>query len=134
MLAARRIGFAFVAAHFVPLVHIMRAQRRGAYRRGKRSYTPNDSECRHRNVLSFCWTVSPGLLKLATNTKEGKVVSGSISFSYTGEIVTFTAPTTGTYDIEAIGGSGGNGFLSVGGDGAIVGGDFMLTAGETLSI
>ena len=36
-------------------------------------------------------------------------MSGSISFSYTGKIVTFTAPTTGTYDIEAIRGSGGNG-------------------------
>ena len=49
--------------------------------------------------------------KTINQSKEGKVVSGSISFSYTGKIVTFTAPTTGTYDIEAIGGSGGNGLL-----------------------
>ena len=48
---------------------------------------------------------------------------------------TFTAPETGVYDILAFGAQGGAGtFGHVGGLGAEVGGDFALTAGETLSI
>lgn len=43
---------------------------------------------------------------------------------------TFTAPSTGTYDIVAFGAQGGNS----GGLGAEISGDFVLTAGETLTV
>jgi len=61
-------------------------------------------------------------------------VSDSITFNYTGKVVTFTAPATGLYDITAIGASGGNGQGTVGGVGADVSGEVELTAGEVLSI
>jgi hypothetical protein len=51
---------------------------------------------------------------------------------YTGAVVTYTAPTTGTYQFKAFGGQGG-GDLN-GGLGAEVGGSIMLTAGEKLLI
>jgi len=63
------------------------------------------------------------------------------TFSYDGAIVqSFTAETTGTYDITAYGGQGGQGGVSfnpvggTGGLGAEIGGDFSLTAGEILQI
>ncbi len=49
-------------------------------------------------------------------------------------MVTYTVTTTGLYAIAAIGGSGGNGFSSVGGLAADVVGDVQLTAGEVLEI
>ena len=56
------------------------------------------------------------------------------SFSYSGAVVTYTVTTTGLYAITAIGGSGGNGYDSVGGFAADVVGDIQLTAGEILDI
>ena len=59
--------------------------------------------------------------------------TGPTTIGYTGDIVTYTVATTGLYDIDAIGASGGTA-----GDppglGANVSGDVMLTAGETLMV
>jgi hypothetical protein len=46
----------------------------------------------------------------------------------------FTAPNTGTYSIDIIGGQGGPEFTGVGGDGANADGVYALTAGEVLDI
>ena len=55
-------------------------------------------------------------------------MSGTTIENYTDSIVTYTVPATGLHDITALGGSGGNGFDgAVGGLGADVSGDFMLT-------
>jgi hypothetical protein len=59
-------------------------------------------------------------------------------FTYTGSLVTFTVPTTDTYQILAYGAQGGNAVFPLttgpGGLGAEIGGDFSLTAGEVLQI
>ncbi len=66
-----------------------------------------------------------------------------IDFTYTGSLVTFTVPTTDTYQILALGAQGASNVLldvdgvfldNIGGLGAEIGGDFGLTAGETLQI
>ena len=66
-----------------------------------------------------------------------------IDFTYTGSLVDFTVPTTGTYQIVAFGAQGGNGqivnflgetIVSPGGNGAEIGGNFNLTASEVLQI
>jgi hypothetical protein len=54
---------------------------------------------------------------------------------FTGSVQSFTAATTGIYDIAAFGASGGNRpFFSSAGLGAEIGGDFYLTAGEVLDL
>ena len=56
-------------------------------------------------------------------------------FTYSGVLVTFTVPTTDTYQILAFGAQGGNSsFSGRGGRGAEIGGDFDLTAAEPLQI
>ena len=62
--------------------------------------------------------------------------AATTTFLFTGAVQTFTAPTTGTYQILAFGGQGGSGGATgaAGGGGAEIGGDFSLTAGETLGI
>jgi hypothetical protein len=60
-----------------------------------------------------------------------------IDFTYTGSLVTFTVPTTGPYQIIAFGAQGGSNTgssVNMGGLGAEIGGEFSLTAGETLKI
>jgi hypothetical protein len=64
-----------------------------------------------------------------------------VSITYIGELVTFTVPKTGIYQIVAFGAQGGSGifraggtFIGPGGRGAEIGGDFSLTAGEILQI
>lgn len=54
----------------------------------------------------------------------------SYMFSFTGQIVAWTVPVTGYYQILAYGGQGGKS----GGFGAEIGGDFQLQAGQTLRI
>jgi hypothetical protein len=59
-------------------------------------------------------------------------------FTYSGSLVDFTVPATGTYQVLAFGAQGGS-FVSgnifgPGGLGAEIGGDFGLTAGEILQI
>src|SRR5882724_4037780 len=57
------------------------------------------------------------------------------TFTYTGAVQSFIAPTTDTYHIVAFGGQGGaGGEGGVGGMGAEIGGDFSLTAGGVLNI
>ena len=59
-------------------------------------------------------------------------------FTYTGSLVTFTVPTTDSYQILAFGAQGGSAIsgnlIGPGGLGAEIGGDFSLTAGEVLQI
>jgi hypothetical protein len=59
-------------------------------------------------------------------------------FTYTGSLITFTVPTTDSYQIFAYGAQGGSAILGnligAGGRGAEIGGDFSLTAGQVLQI
>ncbi len=70
----------------------------------------------------------------------GNAHAAPITFSYTGSIVYFTVPTTGSYTIEALGASGGTANVKDGGDaaagglGAEIEATFSLTEGEVLSI
>jgi hypothetical protein len=84
------------------------------------------------------------LVLLAGTAFLGLVASGSAAravpfdFTYTGSLITFTVPTTDNYQILAFGAQGGSanlfGNFAPGGQGAEIGGDFSLTAGETLQI
>ena len=69
---------------------------------------------------------------------SGSAAADPIDFTYTGSLVDFTVPTTDTYQILAYGAQGGNAVANLttgpGGLGAEIGGDFTLTAGETLQI
>lgn len=57
------------------------------------------------------------------------------TFTFSGIVQTDTITTTGTYHIVADGAQGGAGYNgAVGGDGAEVGGDFVLTAGDVIEI
>ncbi len=61
------------------------------------------------------------------------------SFSYSGTVVQFVAPNTGTFDITAVGAAGGPGDSGItanntGGLGASVTARFSLTSGQTLDI
>jgi Glycine rich protein len=88
-------------------------------------------------------------LLLAGTAVLGLVASGlavratPIDFTYTGSLVDFTVPATGTYQIIAFGAQGGSGGFPVcvaiscsglGGRGAEIGGNFILTAGEILQL
>jgi hypothetical protein len=79
------------------------------------------------------------LVLLAGTAFLGLVVSGSparavpFDFTYTGSLITFTVPTTDNYQILAFGAQGGDS-IGTGGRGAEIGGDFSLTAGESLQI
>ncbi len=75
------------------------------------------------------------LLTLAASTVSAGAVP--TTFAYTGALQTFTASSTGTYDIVAIGAGGGDSTSGAGlpgGLGARVEGSFDLIAGEVLSI
>ncbi|MGB7976070.1 MAG: hypothetical protein WCF81_17385, partial [Roseiarcus sp.] len=77
------------------------------------------------------------VLAIMTSVSE----AGATIFTIPG-LYTYTAPTSGVYDIVAVGAGGGsanfNGqtgsYTYIGGGGAIVGGDVSLTAGEQLGI
>jgi hypothetical protein len=83
-----------------------------------------------------------GTAFLALATAGPVAYAQRVDFTYTGAIVTFTVPTTGLYQIVAFGAQGGSGPSRptggpspyTGGLGAEIGGDFSLTAGETLQI
>ena len=53
---------------------------------------------------------------------------------FTGRETTWSVPTTGWYEIEAVGGGGGNGFNKEGGRGARIKARFMLTEGDVIYI
>ena len=77
------------------------------------------------------------VLAIMTSVSE----AGATLFNIPG-FYSYTAPTSGVYDITAAGGQGGNAnfneqtasYTYFGGGGAIVGGDVSLTAGEQLGI
>jgi hypothetical protein len=71
------------------------------------------------------------LLALASSHLSAEAAPVVFDFAFTGSIVDFTVPTIGSYQIIAFGAQGGGGS---GGLGAEIGGDFSLTAGETLQI
>src|SRR5215469_9611758 len=76
-------------------------------------------------------------LTIATLDPAARATPIDFDFTFTGSLVTFTVPTTGSYQILAFGAQGGNDpmfGIGVGGKGAEIGGDFSFTAGETLQI
>jgi hypothetical protein len=62
------------------------------------------------------------------------VTIGDQTFNYTGGVVDYIIPLTGTYDIVAAGAQGGGGISVGGGYGAVASGDILLTAGTELEI
>jgi PEP-CTERM motif-containing protein len=76
------------------------------------------------------------LLGLAAWASAARAIP--FDFTYTGSLVTFTVPTTDTYQIIAFGAQGGSctfgSIVGAGGRGAEIGGDLSLTAGEVLQI
>jgi len=79
-----------------------------------------------------------GTALLALAASDPGARAAPIDFTYTGSLVTFTVPTTDSYQILAFGAQGGITAGSIvgglGGRGAEIGGDFGLTAGEVLQI
>jgi hypothetical protein len=87
---------------------------------------------------SFSWNTASGAILggLAALALSASPSAATTVFDYTGAIVDYTVPTTGTYDITALGGNGGGVIAGAdkGGLGAEVGGVFTLSAGEQLQI
>jgi hypothetical protein len=79
-----------------------------------------------------------GTAFLGLATAGSAAIATPFHFTYTGSLVNFTVPITGTYQILAFGAQGGSvnflGMVANGGRGAEIGGDFSLTAGESLQI
>ncbi len=80
----------------------------------------------------ICDVTGPNLGGQSCTTRPA--ISTTVTFNYTGSIVTWTAPATTTYRIEAYGAQGGSGYAGAGGLGARMRGDFSLTAGTVLKI
>ena len=75
-------------------------------------------------------TLLAGSSALALAASVTVASAAPVTFEFIGSIVDFTVPTTGLYDILAAGAQGGNdAHGGLGGLGAIIGGDLMLTAG-----
>jgi hypothetical protein len=98
-----------------------------------------------KEVTAFSGEGKMKQVLLAGTAVLGLVASGlavratPIDFTYSGSLVDFTVPATGTYQIIAFGAQGGsviNGFgqVSMGGLGAEIGGDFTLSAGDVLQV
>ena len=64
----------------------------------------------------------------------GSLSAQTINFNYTGGVVTYTIPTTGTYTLTGAGAQGGFGVGAFGGKGAYVSGSIQLTSGTVLNI
>ncbi len=72
---------------------------------------------------------------LALNAWQPQAQAETIEFNYSGDMTTWTVPTTGTYNIVAYGAAGGSVFAgATGGFGAQVGGSFNLMANQVLRI
>jgi hypothetical protein len=82
------------------------------------------------------WLGAMAFLVIAAASPAARAIP--FDFIYTGGLVNFTVPESDLYQILAFGAQGGSGtFAGVvgsGGRGAKIGGDFSLTAGETLQI
>jgi len=74
------------------------------------------------------------LLALIAATPSAWATTCTSTFLYTGAVEDCTVPATAGYQIIAYGAQGGNAATFVGGKGAEIGGDFVLTAGEKLQI
>jgi hypothetical protein len=62
-------------------------------------------------------------------------MSETNTFSFTGTVEEYTVEATGLYDITAFGAQGGSGYGgTIGGLGAEIGGEFLLTQGEVLDV
>jgi PEP-CTERM motif len=95
-------------------------------------------------VLAVRWAariklpLSTGTALLGLAATGSAACAEPIDFNYTGSLVDFTVPTTGTYQILAFGAQGGSvpfgNATGPGGLGAEIGGDFSLSAGEVLQI
>ena len=89
------------------------------------------------------WICSEMRLYADTDWENGSggVAQPTQTFNYTGSVQTFTAPVTGTYQLEVWGAQGGNaGYYSyssatgIGGKGGYSKGEIHLNAGQTISI
>ena len=74
-------------------------------------------------TASLAWGLVPSLQASDSNS--------TTSFEYTGSIATWTVPLTASYEITAYGAKGGGAY---GGNGAVVGGSFLLDSGVTLNL
>jgi hypothetical protein len=84
-------------------------------------------------VMKLPLMLSASLIALCAACSAAK--AGVTDFAYTGGFQSFTAPSTGLYDILAYGAQGGASTQGAsGGLGAEIGGNFMLSAHETLRI
>jgi hypothetical protein len=100
---------------------------------------PNQSVATHlQPEMRMKWRLLAGTSLLALGTAISS--AGATTFTFTGAIVDFTVPVTGTYQILAFGAQGGSavggnsGPSAPGGKGAEIGGDFDLTKDEVLRI
>ncbi len=84
--------------------------------------------------IKLSLSIGTALLGLAASASVA--CAEPIDFNYTGSLVDFTVPTTATYQILAFGAQGGTETFGngMGGLGAEIGADFLLTAGESLEI
>ena len=100
------------------------------------------SRCHNEGDNMTRTTFLAGVSFLAIAACGGR--ASATTFTFTGSVQTFTAPTSGVYDILAYGAQGGNqGSVCGGSDsqpcysggpGAEAGGDFHLMAGQSLSV
>ena len=74
-------------------------------------------------AASLAWGLVPSLQASDSNS--------TTSFEYTGSIATWTVPLTASYEITAYGAKGGGAY---GGNGAVIGGSFLLDSGVTLNL
>jgi hypothetical protein len=88
------------------------------------------------NPIMRLFNHSIALLAAAACLSPKVGLSQVTNFDYSGSIVDFTVTTTGLYDVTAAGAQGGSIWYigSNGGNGAVIGGDLLLTAGQTLQI
>ena len=71
---------------------------------------------------------------IASTLILGYGTANATAIDYSGGAVTWTAPSSGVYEILAYGANGGGSYGEGGGSGAEIGGSFFLTAGEVLGI
>jgi hypothetical protein len=71
---------------------------------------------------------------IASTLILGYGTANATAIDYSGGAVTWTAPSSGVYEILAYGANGGGSYGEGGGSGAEIGGSFLLTAGEALGI
>ena len=86
-------------------------------------------------IQRFALLAGGALLSVIVSAAGAKATT--IVFTTTGSIVSFTAPVTGVYDIDAFGAQGGVNtgiVVNSAGLGAEAGGQFSLTAGQMISI